>query len=607
MGPEKERQGTDSTRDHEEPQESRGYHRLSRTPLGEKFPSIAPSLHPEHSLEPSRDWEADVLVIGTGIAGLTFALKAAEWGRVLVVTKKYRADSATNYARGGLAAIMDPDDLPELHVRDTLVAGAGLCHKEVVEVVVREGPARARELMEWGVRFHREGGGLSLAREGGHSRRRILHAGDRTGREIERALLEEVGRHTGIMLLENLLAVDLLVDRRGPTQIPRCVGAWALEHRSGARVRLQADATLLAAGGAGQVFQHTTNPPIATGDGVAMAYRAGATVANMEFIQFHPTALHPTEDPAFLLSEALRGEGAILRLPDGRTFMDAYHPDGSLAPRDVVARAIQSELRKNAVDHVVLDVSPIPRTLLEERFPGAVHGCRARGVDLFGAGIPVVPAAHYICGGVQSDLEGRTDLPGLWVAGEVACTGTHGANRLASNSLLEAVVFSHRAAGAVRAAADAARREGKVTGQGALRGEWTSAANPGAHALDGRASDASHVGQPVPPSLPLNRIRAQLRRLMWEEVGIVRTDAGLERAAAEVGRLQGEVEAWWAGNPWTVEGVELRNLLATASLIITCALWRKESRGLHHNLDHPERDDDGFCRDSVIPGRSAPR
>jgi L-aspartate oxidase len=549
-------------------------------------------------------------------------------GRVLVVTKKYRADTATNYARGGLAAIMDPEDSPDLHIRDTLVAGAGLCHREVVEVVVREGPARARELMEWGVRFHREKGTLSLAREGGHSRRRILHVGDRTGREIERALLAAVAEHPRIEVVENLLVVDLVLEEddtgserpSGGLPAPRMngarrvTGAVALEHRTGNRVRIQARATLLATGGMGQVYRHTTNPPIATGDGIAMAYRAGASVANMEFVQFHPTALYPTEDPAFLLSEALRGEGAVLRRMDGIAFMDAHHPDGSLAPRDVVARAIQSELRRTGEDHVLLDVSPIPRALLEERFPGAVHGCRARGVDLE-QGIPVVPAAHYLCGGVRSDLEGRSDLAGLWVCGEVACTGTHGANRLASNSLLEAVVFSHRAAASVR-------RElmGGEIGTGRVE-----RAGPEERALpvEGRDPDerptpipepgstgaAAPLGTPAPGTAPapgtdtdpdLGAIRRRLRSLMWEHAGIVRTDAGLEEAAAEVARLGSQVEAGWSRATWSVEGVELRNLLATAHLVLACARRRKESRGLHWNEDHPGTDDDAFLEDTVI-------
>jgi L-aspartate oxidase len=508
----------------------------------------------------------------------------------------------------------------------------------VVDVVVREGPARARELIDWGVRFHREGGRLSLAREGGHSRRRILHVGDRTGREIERALLQAVGEDPRIEVQEDLLAVDLLVERDGSGRSVRCTGAVALDHGNGSRVRLLAGATLLATGGAGQVFRHTTNPPIATGDGVAMAHRAGATVSNLEFIQFHPTALHPTEDPAFLLSEALRGEGAILRLANGRPFMEAYHPDGSLAPRDVVARAIQTELRNGGGDHVILDVSPVPRTLLEERFPGAVQGCLARGVDLFRTGIPVVPAAHYVCGGVRSDLEGGTDIPGLYVAGEVACTGTHGANRLASNSLLEAVVFSHRAAGAVReaAAAGAADGEGRAKAEGVAGAEGPPGAGGGASAGDGakagrgvgtgppagstppevaagpgRAAgpappDAPDYPTDVPPTLSPDRVRSRLRDLMWEHVGIVRTDAGLQEAAEEVAGLRREVEGWWTRTPWTVEGAELRNLLDTASLIIACARWRKESRALHHNLDHPDRDDRRFRRDSEVPGRITP-
>jgi L-aspartate oxidase len=525
---------------------------------------------------------ADVLVVGSGIAGLTFALKAAEWADVRVVTKKYRADSATNYARGGLAAIMAADDRPELHIQDTLVAGAGLCHLDAVDVVVREGPARAMELMGWGVGFHREGEGLSLGREGGHSRRRILHAGDRTGREIERALLEAMAAHPRIQIVENLLVVDLLIEESIGGGRRRCAGALALDHRTGRRMRLLAPSTLLATGGVGQVFQHTTNPSIATGDGVAMAFRAGATVSNMEFIQFHPTALYPTEDPAFLLSEALRGEGAILRRPDGSSFMELYHPDGALAPRDIVARAIVQELRKSGADHVYLDVSPIPRDLLESRFPGAVHGCRARGIDLSGPGIPVVPAAHYSCGGVRSDLEGRTDLEGLFVAGEVACTGTHGANRLASNSLLEAVVFSHRAAACIRSAP-------------AAPGAWGPARAPEAEVPRG--------GGPSPSSLA--ELRSRLRARMWEEAGIVRTDRGLNRVREEVDALRTEVAGRWAQEPWTEEATELRNLLDTAALILEGARWRKESRGLHYNLDHPNPDDANFRRDSLIPGGGA--
>jgi len=529
------------------------------------------------------DQWAEVLVVGSGIAGLTFALKAAQWAEVRVVTKKFRADSATNYARGGLAAIMAADDRPELHIRDTEVAGAGLCHADAVDAVVREGPARVMELMEWGVGFHREGAGFSLGREGGHSRRRILHAGDRTGREIERALLDAVAAHPRIQLVENLFVVDLLIEESVGGGRRRCRGALAVEHRTGKRVRLLAGSTLLATGGVGQVFQHTTNPSIATGDGVAMAYRAGATVSNMEFIQFHPTALYPTEDPAFLLSEALRGEGALLRRPDGTSFMELYHPDGPLAPRDVVARAILQELRKSGEEFVYLDVSSIPRALLESRFPGAVHGCRARGIDLFGRGVPVVPAAHYSCGGVRSDLEGRTDLEGLYVAGEVACTGTHGANRLASNSLLEAVVFSHRAAECIRSTPPPT-------------GAWGPARvpNPESVSADGGSEES------------LAELRTRLRSRMWEEAGIVRTDQGLERVREEVESLRGGILRRWVGEPWSEEMAELRNLLDSAALILAGAVWRKESRGLHHNLDHPMPDDERFRRDSLVRGGGPP-
>jgi L-aspartate oxidase len=530
--------------------------------------------------------EARVLVVGTGIAGLTYALKAAEHGPVLVVTKKRRADSSTNYAQGGIAAGLGPDDDPSLHLRDTLEAGAGLSHPEVAELVVREGPERVAELVAWGVRFHREGGRFSLGREGGHSRRRILRAGDRTGWEIERALLAAVAANPAIRVLQHLLGVDLEVEEDGKGG-RRCVGAIALDHRRGERVRLRAPVTMLAAGGCGQVYLHTTNPSIATGDGIAMAWRAGAEVGNMEFIQFHPTALYPTEDPAFLLTEALRGEGAVLRRLDGSTFLEAYHPEASLAPRDVVARAIRSELEATGDPHVVLDVSPIPRDQMERRFPGTVQGCRDRGVDLFEGGIPVVPAAHYVCGGVMTDVHGRTSLPGLYAAGEVACTGVHGANRLASNSLLEAVVFSHRAADAL------------VVDEARGPGVWEGGAEAGtARVVPGESSHrppAASGGEETP--LPLHRRR--LRGLMWEKVGIVRSDEGLVEAEREIALLASNQAGLGTETPWTVEGVELRNLIEIGRLVVACARLRPESRGLHYNRDHPAPDE-RLRRDTVL-------
>jgi L-aspartate oxidase len=526
-----------------------------------------------------------ILVVGSGIAGLTFALKAAELGPVLVVTKKARADSSTNYARGGMAAALGPDDDPELHLRDTLAAGDGLCRRDRVEMVVREGPLRVRELVEWGIRFQREGEGFSLGREGGHSRRRILHAGDRTGREIERALLAAVAASDRIRVLEDVDVVDLLVEGRGG-DASRCVGVLALDHRRGRRMALGARATVLAAGGCGQVYRHTTNPAIATGDGIAMAYRAGARVGNMEFIQFHPTALYPAEDPAFLLSEAIRGEGAVLRLLDGTPFMERHDPRGSLAPRDVVARAIHLELLRTGDPHVVLDISPVPRKVMEERFPGAVEGCLARDVDLFGQGIPVVPAAHYVCGGILTDESGRSSLPGLFAIGEVACTGVHGANRLASNSLLEAVVFAHRAFQA-------------------LEGDGGRGAGPGrdvASAQGAPIPEGDGAGSPLSPDEldRIGRVRSRLRDLMWTGAGIVRSDRGLGEAAGQVAAMLREEEERWAASAWTLEGAELRNLLQVAALIVASARARKESRGLHYNVDHPRRDDRAFLGDTVL-------
>lgn len=520
----------------------------------------------------------DVLVVGSGIAGLTFALKLAPKARVLLVTKKERAASSTNYARGGIASVLGTDDDFELHAQDTLVAGAGLCHPRAVEALVREGPARVRELIEWGARFDRgDGERLSLGREGGHSRRRIARAGDHTGKEIENALLAAVEAEPNIEVLEDHLALDLLVaaDSSGH---PACTGALVLEHPSGRVMAVHARFTMLAAGGCGQVYRHTTNPSIATGDGVAMAYRAGARIANMEFIQFHPTALHPTEDPAFLITEGVRGEGAVLRTLNGDTFMERYHPLESLAPRDVVARAIDHELKERGESHVLLDVSSIPADQFTEHFPGAVSGCLERGVDLKD-GIPVVPAAHYLCGGVLTDSTGHTSLAGLYATGEVACSGVHGANRLASNSLLEAVVFADRAARTV------SHRLSTMDGHGAASTSQSALPTPGAQ-------------DPEPDGIA--KRRRELRDLMWDLVGIVRSDERLEEAEARISSLSSAEAHRWLRTRWTAEGAELRNLLQVAELIVRCARLRRESRGLHYTVDHPHRDNEHSLRDTVV-------
>ena len=521
-----------------------------------------------------------VVVVGSGIAGLSFSLKVAEYTDVLLVTKKDRAESNTNWARGGIAAVVGPDDDGRLHVQDTLLAGAGLCHRDVVEAVVAEGPERIRDLLEWGARFHRDGDGLSLGKEGGHSRRRIVHAGDRTGRTIESALLGAVAARDNIRVVEDLMVVDLLTE--GEDEARRCTGLTALGRHTGEAVRVRADAVLLATGGSGQVYRHTTNPGIATGDGVAMAFRAGARVANMEFVQFHPTALFPTEDPAFLISEAVRGEGGVLRTIDGTPFMDALHPQGSLAPRDVVARGIHQVLRDTGDDHVLLDVSPIPSDLFAERFPSTLDGCRTRGITPGTDGIPVVPAAHYQCGGVWTDHWGATNLPGLYATGEVACTGLHGANRLASNSLLEAVVYSHRAAVRLRETLPGAGARARTD-------------------LVGLGSESGAAGADAAAPDPPNPSRVHLRSLMWNRAGIVRRSDELRAALAEVEGLLTEVEAAPdPGGAGSTEAVERRNLHWTGWLVLRSAVDRMESRGLHFLEDRPWRDNERCLRDTVV-------
>ncbi|HET8656777.1 MAG TPA: L-aspartate oxidase [Longimicrobiaceae bacterium] len=519
--------------------------------------------------------EVDVLVVGSGVAGLSFALAAARFARVMLVTKKERPESSTNYAQGGIAAVFAPDDSPHLHAADTFVAGAGLCHRDAVEVLVTEGPARIRHLLEIGVRFSREAGELSLGREGGHSRRRIVRAEDLTGREVERALLAAVAAEPRIDLRENCVVLDLLV---GGGDRPRCCGVTVLEAGDPAPSRIRARAVVLASGGTGRVYLHTTNPGIATGDGVAMAYRAGARVANLEFVQFHPTALYPTGAATFLISEAVRGEGAILRRRDGSAFMEAEHPLGSLAPRDIVARAIDREMKRTGDPYVLLDCSPIPPAEIRARFPNILRVTAERGIDMLSEPLPVVPAAHYQCGGVLTDSYGRSTLPGLLAIGEAACTGVHGANRLASNSLLEALVFAHRAANRLEAGLPTPTApDREIT-------RW------------GKAPLEEGV---------LVHDREEVRTLMWDLVGIVRTDERLRLARGRLGEIATQYRDLCARHAPVAELAELRNLVETALLIVRSAQSRRESRGLHYNLDYPYRDNERFLRDTLLPPAEA--
>jgi L-aspartate oxidase len=528
----------------------------------------------------------DFLVIGGGIAGLVFAIKASEAGSVTVLTKAASGEANTAYAQGGIASVWSVDDSFESHVDDTLRAGAGLCNRRTVETIVRDGPDAVRELIALGTRFTRIEEGAEdeydLGREGGHSHRRVLHAQDLTGREIMRALSEAVAARRNIRVLENKIAVNLLVeparDGAGGGGVSRCWGAYVLDRQSLAIDKLIARATLLATGGAGKVYLYTTNPDIASGDGVAMAYRAGAPVANLEFIQFHPTCLYHPAAKSFLISEALRGEGAILRLPDGTPFMKSYHPDAELAPRDVVARAIDSEMKRLGLDCVYLDISHRPADFVRDRFPNIFRRCLSFGFDLTRGPIPIVPAAHYMCGGVVTDLSARTAIAQLYAAGEVAMTGLHGANRLASNSLLEAAVMGRRAAAAAR-------------------------------------EDVATAGERRPPAFPdwdpgrairgeervlITQSWDEVRRLMWNYVGIVRSDPRLGRAMRRLRLIKEEVHSYYWEHLIDSDFIELRNLVEVAELVVRSAMARKESRGLHYTIDYPERDDAHWLHDTVI-------
>ncbi|MDP7012192.1 MAG: L-aspartate oxidase [Verrucomicrobiota bacterium] len=531
----------------------------------------------------------DYIVVGSGIAGLTFALKVAPHGRVAIITKKNLSEANTQYAQGGIAAVTKPTDSFDLHLADTLRAGAGLCKKKVVRMVVEEGPARVQELVDLGMDFAREKSisadgerFYSLGKEGGHSKRRVLHAKDATGREVMRALLAAAERAPNVSVFEGHIAIDLITTSKlGQGGGDRCVGAYVLNRSTGEVDTFCAPQTLLATGGCGKVYLYTTNPDIATGDGVAMAYRAGVPVANMEFTQFHPTCLYHPKAKSFLVSEALRGEGAVLKDLQGNEFMDAAHPMASLAPRDIVARAIDSEMKRTGADHMLLDITHKPAPFIIDRFPNIYRTCLRFGVDISKDTIPIVPAAHYQCGGVVTDADGQTDLAGLMAAGEVACTGLHGANRLASNSLLEGLVFAQRAA-------MNAVKEPQLPVDMEI---------PAWHSGDAEDSDERVV---------ISHNWDEIRRCMWDYVSIVRTNKRLRRARKRIENLREEIGQYYWDFKITADLLELRNIAQVAELIIDCALQRPESRGLHYNLDCQGLDETWAQRDTIVQRELGP-
>ncbi len=516
----------------------------------------------------------DYLVLGSGVSGLTYALEAAKHGSVAVVTKRAISESNTNYAQGGVAAVMDPDDSFEEHAADTIQVGYGLSKPDVVRLVVEGGPAAIRELVARGADFDagEDPDALDLTREGGHGKRRVVHAGDITGREIQRVLVEAVRATPNITVFEDHMAVDLIELSKfgGPHQV---AGAYVLEEAKGEVHTFVAHVTVLATGGAGKVYLYTSNPDVATGDGVAMAYRAGALISNMEFFQFHPTCLYHPKAKSFLISEALRGEGGILRLGNGDPFMARHHEMKDLAPRDVVARTIDFEMKRTGADCVYLDMTHEDADFLRKRFPNIHAKCMELGIDMTEEPIPVVPAAHYMCGGVVVDPDGKTKIEGLYAIGEVTCSGLHGANRLASNSLLEGLVYAKRTAEATR--------------------------NVRHHRLAEPPDWDTGSAVPSDEAVVVTQNWDEIRRFMWNYVGIVRSNRRLRRAARRVALLKDEIREYYWKHLVTRDLLELRNIADVAEMIIACASTRRESRGLHYTIDYPEPRED-YAKDTLI-------
>lgn len=507
----------------------------------------------------------DVLILGSGLAGLTLALQLAHHRKVALVTKRALTDGASQWAQGGIAAVLDQTDSVDEHVRDTLIAGAGLCDEAATRFIL----SHAREAIEWlielGVPFTPDANhetGFHLTREGGHSHRRIVHAADATGAAVIATLAAKALVHPNITLLENHIGLDLITGRRLGRSEVGCVGAYVFNKDAERVETLLADHTVLATGGAGKVYLCTTNPDTATGDGIAMGWRAGCRVANMEFLQFHPTCLYHPHAKSFLISEAVRGEGGLLKLPDGTRFMPQHDPRGELAPRDVVARAIDYEMKKHGLDCVYLDISHESPDFIRAHFPNIHQRCLELGIDMTREPIPVAPAAHFTCGGLVTDLAGRTDVANLYAIGETACTGLHGANRLASNSLLECLVLGRAAAREILAAAPTER-------------------------VPVPAWDESQVTD-ADEEVVIAHNWEELRRFMWDYVGIVRTDKRLERAAHRIALLRQEIDEYYSHFKVGNDLIELRNLVDTADLIVRSAQQRRESRGLHYSLDHRE-------------------